>query len=287
MTSIAQLSSHLDQRVGFKTTSWVDQLEPRKREEIDFHNFDRETTDQTIVEAQKYKGVHANKKYYAVTDTSVAWLDQWIKRHVKDKVFLDYACGNGLRTIQAARDGARISIGIDISDVSIRNARDMAMVAGTTANSHFIQGDCEMTELPPDSIDTILCCGMLHHLDLDRAYPELHRILRPGGRVLGVEALGHNPVIQAYRNLTPHLRTEWEAKHILKLRDIRRAESYFQRGETRFWHLASLAAVPLRRTPLFGPALKLGNAVDSALLSLPGLRLMAWQVTFELIKSAD
>lgn len=284
MTSFDQLVEHLQSRQHFKDSAWVDQLDLRKREEIDFHNFEREAHDAAVLQAQKKQDVHANKKYYSVTSASVAWVDHWIETHAAGRVFLDYACGNGQRTIQAARAGARLSIGLDISDVSIRNARDAAQAAGVSDTCRFVQGDCELTELPPDSIDTILCCGMLHHLDLDRAYPELHRILKPGGRLLGVEALGHNPAIQLYRNLTPNLRTEWETKHILKLRDIRRAGPFFQRGETRFWHLAALAAVPLRRTPLFRPALALGHAVDTLLLALPGIRLMAWQVTFELIK---
>lgn len=285
MTSLDQLIAHLDGRQGFKDPSWVDKLEPRKREEIDFHNFDRERHDQAVLRAQEDQAVHANKKYYSVTGSSTAWVDRWIARHVSGKVFLDFACGNGERTIEAARLGAGLAVGIDISDVSIRNAREAARARGPIgARCRFVQGDCEMTELPPGSVDVVLCCGMLHHLDLDRAYGELHRLLKPGGRVLGVEALGHNPAIQLYRSLTPHMRTEWEARHILKIRDIRKAEALFQRGQTRFWHLAGLAAVPFRRTPLFKPALCLGNLLDRGILAAPGLRRMAWQVTFELIK---
>ena len=284
MTSCDQLIQHLQSRSDFKDPAWIQQLDARKREEIEFHNFDRETHDSSVVQEQAKQDIHANKKYYAITDSSSGWVNCWLETHARDRVFLDYACGNGQRAIQAARAGARLSIGLDISDVSIHNARDAARVAGVGDLCHFVQGDCEKTELPSESIDTILCSGMLHHLDLDQAYPEMHRILKCGGRILGVEALGHNPAIQLYRNLTPHLRTKWEAKHILKTGDIQRAVPLFQRGETRFWHLAVLAAVPFRNTPLFGPALSFGNAIDNALLSIPGVRLMAWQVTFELIK---
>lgn len=284
MTSLPDLLAHLQDRQRFKSATWLDQLEKRKREEVDFHNFERERHDAAVIEEQKSRSVHANRKYYSVSDKSKVWVDAWLERHARGKVFLDYACGNGTRAIQAAAAGAELAIGLDISDVSVRNAREAAASAGLLNKCSFIQGDCEATELPDASVDTILCSGMLHHLDLNRAYPELSRILRPGGRVLGVEALGHNPAIQLYRNLTPHLRTEWEAKHILKMGDIRRAEQHFRRGETRFWHLAALAAVPLRNSPFFRPALAIGNGFDAALLALPGVQLMAWQVTFELIK---
>ena len=284
MTTTDQLLEHLQLRQNYKPREWLDQLEDRKREEIEFHNFERERHDTAVMHAQKEQDVHANKKYYSVSTTSMDWVDRWLESNVKDRVFLDYACGNGIRAVQAAKAGARLSIGLDISDVSVGNARETAQAAGVGDRCRFIQGDCEATELPDQSIDTILCSGMLHHLDLNRAYPELHRILKPSGRLLGVEALGHNPGIQLYRNRTPHMRTEWETKHILKMRDIRRAEKHFQRGETKFWHLAALGAVPLRKTPLFGIALGVGNACDSLLMNIPGIRLMAWQVTFELIK---
>ena len=172
---------------------------------------------------------------------------------------------------------------MSVSDVSVGNAREDAEANGLSEKCVFVQGDCEATELPASSIDCVLCSGMLHHLDLNAAYPELHRILRPGGRILAVEALGHNPVIQLYRNLTPHLRTDWEAKHILKMKDIRLAQKFFKLGEVRFWHLLTLGAVPLRKTPLFRHALALTKAMDQVVLSIPGIQCMAWQVTFELI----
>lgn len=57
-------------------------------------------------------------------------------------------------------------------------------------------------------------------------------------------------------------------------------------GEVRYWHLLSLGAVPLRGTPLFGPVRFVLDSLDRLVLSVPGLRLMAWQVTFELVKPA-
>ena len=49
--------------------------------------------------------------------------------------------------------------------------------------------------------------------------------------VIASEGLGHNPLIQLYRNLTPQLRTEWEALHIIKKEQIRLAADYFGRVE--------------------------------------------------------
>jgi SAM-dependent methyltransferase len=276
------LFAHLRARQSLKSDEWVRSLDARKREEVEFHNFDRDRDDTEVIHAQAAIGVHANRKYYSITAECIAYVENWLRCHVPGKIFLDYACGEGTYAIRAATYGAAMSIGLDISDVSIRNARRAAAKARVDDICSFVQGDCEATELPDASVDVILCSGMLHHLDLNRAYPELRRIMRPGGRILAVEAFGHNPIIQLYRNLTPHLRTEWEKRHILRWRDIKRSKRWFSLGEVRHWHLFGLLAVPFRGTPLFQPILTGLYLVDSVALAIPGIRLMAWQVTFEL-----
>lgn len=286
MTTDTALRSHLIARQAFKGDAWLASLEARKREEADFHDFERERNDAAVIAEQRASGVHANKKFYSVTDASSRYVESWLRRHVPGKVFLDYACGNGRHAIAAAEWGASLAVGLDISEVSVTNARRAAAAAGLDGRCSFVQGDCEATELPDASIDVILCSGMLHHLDLERAYPELRRVLRPGGRLLGVEALGHNPIIQLYRNLTPHLRTDWERQHILRWRDVELAKRWFQIGEVKYWHLFNLGAVPFRRTPLFGPLLKGLDAVDRYALAGP-LGKMAWQITFELGAPAE
>lgn len=128
---------------------------------------------------------------------------------------------------------------------------------------------------------------MLHHLDLDAAYTELRRILKPGGRILCIEALAQNPLIQAYRNRTLAMRTEWEAQHILGVPDALRAKKWFKLGEFKYWHLAELGSVPFRNSLAFRPLLALGSALDSVLLAIPVLQRMAWQFTFELKHPQD
>jgi ubiquinone/menaquinone biosynthesis C-methylase UbiE len=189
---------------------------------------------------------------------------------------LDYACGNGASAIKAAKAGASLSIGIDISPVSVNNARNDA---GGLSNCTFVQADAENTKLPNHSVDFVLCSGMLHHLDLSYAFPELRRILAPGGRILAVEALDYNPLIKLYRKLTPDMRTEWEKAHILSLEDVRFAERFFAVGEVRYWHILSIAS------PHMPPLFPLLDGLDNILTRIPLVRLMAWIFTFELLAS--
>jgi len=111
--------------------------------------------------------------------------------------------------------------------------------------------------------------------------------MKPGGVLLGIEALNYNPVIKLYRQLTPHLRTEFEKEHILSLKDLEFASRFFEVRRVRYWHLFSTGAVILRKTPLFGLALAMANGMDKVALRIPGLRLMAWMFTFELVKRSD
>lgn len=268
----------------FSSSDWYKSLDARKVVELEFHNRDRNKKIVENLPQDAYEMLHGNKKFYTTVESSTKYVEEWIKNNVRGKVFLDYACGNGANAIKAAQLGAGLAIGIDISDISIKNAREQAKELGLDANSFFIQGDCENTGLPNESVDVIICSGMLHHLDLSFAFPELRRILKPGGVILCVEALDYNPIIKLYRMLTPSMRTDWEKKHILSLKDITFAKKFFEIGDMKFWHMFSIAAAYIKNEPLKKSFLSIFNGVDGVLTRLPGIQLLAWQFTFELKK---
>lgn len=262
----------------FSDKAWADQLEDRKRDEIDFHDDrdDRQEHLHAVSDNEEEVGAE-NKKYYQYTDTSRKYLTNWVKQHAAGKVVLDYACGNGATSIEAAKSGAELAVGIDISGVSVADARAWAKRQGVDANTEFVQGDCEKTGFPDNSFDIIICAGMLHHLDLSKSFPELERVLKPGGKLIAYEALNYNPLIKLYRYLTPHLRTAWEREHILSLKDVSYAKQYFNVGEIRFWHMMSILS------PHFPALAGVFEKVDNVLCAIPGLRLMSWIFTFELL----
>ena len=125
---------------------------------------------------------------------------------------------------------------------------------------------------------------MLHHLDLSYAFPELRRILKPGGKIICLESLSVNPLIQLYRNLTPEMRTDWEKKHILGPKDLNMAKYFFNVIDVKYWHLAIIFAVPFRNTFLKKPLFFFFNFIDNIILKIPFLNRMAWIFTFVLEK---
>lgn len=265
--------------------NWTKGLPERKIAELRFHDDIRGRSSPAAAPTDAYEMLHGNKKFYATTGASQKYLAQWMREHVPGKIFLDYACGNGTETIKAAKCGARVALGLEISSVSVANAEKAAIAAGVGDHCVFIQGDCEETGLPASSVDVILCSGMLHHLDVSYAFPELRRILKPGGVIMAVEALDYNPVIKLYRQLTPAMRTAWEADQILSLNEVRFAARFFDLGEVRYWHLFSTLAAFVKNFPrLFSPLMFVLDSMDAIVLRIPCIRLLAWQFTFELHK---
>lgn len=275
------------ERLDKKThDEWMSELNSRKKAEMDHADLLRDRTLKQQVSQDTFEELKGNKKFYQTVEKSRSYAENWIRENAAGKVFLDFACGEGHNAMRAARAGAELSVGLDISPVSIANARESAAAEGLS-NTFFVQGDCENTGIPSNSIDTVICSGMLHHLDLSFVLPELRRIMKPGGVCLAVEALDYNPIIKLYRQVTPGMRTEWEKAHILSLKDVRFARRFFRVENIKYWHLFSIGATFLRKTPLMGTALSVGNRLDDLVLRIPGIQQMAWMFTFELRKPLE
>src|SRR5438270_352918 len=82
---------------------------------------------------------------------------------------------------------------IAMAPVAMEIARQQAEREGLAID--FAVMDAEHTTFPDASFDLIVGSGILHHLDLDRTYTEIARLLAPGGRAVFVEPLGHNALI--------------------------------------------------------------------------------------------
>lgn len=252
-------------------------MNSRKQIEASFHD---KLRDQRL-ESNKneWEQLTANKKFYAITRKSTSFVSNILKRNCKNKKALDYCCGNGSNTIFLAKQGAQ-AVGIDISPISIANCKKKAIEAGVEKNTNFLVMDAENLEFAENYFYMIFCSGVLHHLDIKKAFSELSRVLKPEGKIICQEPLIYNPVFQYYRKKTPHLRTKWETEHILSKKDIELAKQYFDKVEIKFFHLAALAAVPFRNLPGFHFILTLLEKIDAVLLRLPLIKWLSWQMVF-------
>lgn len=97
---------------------------------------------------------------------------------------LDVACGTGLIALEAAdRVGhAGHVTGVDISDRMVAASRERAEALGLH-NVDFLRMDGESLSCA-DGFDVVYCAlGLMYMPDPLQAMREIHRVLRPGGRV--------------------------------------------------------------------------------------------------------
>lgn len=111
--------------------------------------------------------------------------------------------GAGLESVALKAPFNSSLISIDISSTAIdklKSSKKKGDVVFEVADAH---------RLPYESnkFDLIIGRGILHHLDLSAAVPELKRVLKQDGGVVFGEPLAGNPLINLYRKLTPSLRT--------------------------------------------------------------------------------
>lgn len=93
--------------------------------------------------------------------------------------------------------------GIDIAETSIEIAQRAAENMGVVVDFRVM--GAENTDFEAHTFDINVCDGVLHDMVLAKAYPGIARILKREGFVIAVEALGHYPLINWYRNRTPYL----------------------------------------------------------------------------------
>jgi ubiquinone/menaquinone biosynthesis C-methylase UbiE len=250
----------------------------------DTHGMEAVSDLESIISNKEDFEMHfANMKYYSVTKSSERYKHEWLASNFNPKActLLDFACGNGENGLFAAQTGYRVH-GIDISPEGIENCKKNASSLGVNHITEFSVMDGENMTFPNNYFDIGIEYGALHHVDLPIALRELCRVLKPNAKMLCIEALRHNPLIHAYRKRTPHLRTEWEVNHILGIESISRMKESFHSVNVRFFHLSSLALVPLRKTFMFPILYPFFDAFDSLLLSSRAIGKYAWIMVVEL-----
>ncbi|KTW31307.1 protein-arginine omega-N methyltransferase HMT1 [Pneumocystis jirovecii RU7] len=77
------------------------------------------------------------------------------KHLFQDKIVLDIGCGTGILSMFAAKAGAKLVIGIDMSDI-IHQAEEIVKINGLSDKILLIKGRMEDITLPVDKVDIIV-----------------------------------------------------------------------------------------------------------------------------------
>lgn len=153
------------------------------------------------------------------TSLLLEWLDE-LHAELPGLNVLDAGCGTGILALAALKLGAAFALGLDIEAEAVENARDNARVNGCRANSFFRVGDPR--ELGTEyTFDLVL--ANIQRSVIEEIFPDLLRVLRPGGRLLMAGLLEHEE--EAIRALA----AEWR----LDPPEVRRAGEWIALGVLR------------------------------------------------------
>lgn len=118
----------------------------------------------------------------------------------RDDTVLELGCGTGIFTERFAAVGCRV-VAVDVSQDLLELAASRSIDGAVV----FRTDDAEQLSFGDGLFDAVVGSSVLHHLDLGRALGEIHRVLRPGGRIAFAEPNMLNPQIAAQR-LVPAFR---------------------------------------------------------------------------------
>lgn len=251
-------------------------LEDRKQKEIEYYDSEAE---QSSAEEIKEAGSKAGMDPFLLQ--SYGFLYGLLGSRCPGGVILDYGCGTGVHLANLAKIGREV-IGIDLSQKSLEIAEKRLKNEKLEGGARVLLMDCEKMEFPDNSFDVVFDGGTFSSLDFDKALPQISRVLKPNGILIGIETLGHNPFTNLKRkiNKITGKRTGWAAGHIFKMGDFKKAEKYFSKKDVYFFHLISWLAFPFMNLPGGKALLKLFEFIDKILLKMSFLRKYAFKVVF-------
>jgi len=230
---------------------------------------------------------------------TLRYFDWWVGRMLDEippafgGAFVELMCGGAevCRRLPA-RFTAALALDLDV-DMVEQAARDLA----GDGRIAFVCGTAARVPLPDACTSVVVVQGALHHARpvLAEVLAEIHRILKPGGVLVGSEPANDHPLTRAireweYRRSTLHGNDpEEEGFDRAELGALLggaglRLDRYRQFGFIAYPLMGNTDLVPLlraTRSRALGTALL---ALDQLLERLPGIRGLAWASLFRAFK---
>ncbi|MDD2478265.1 MAG: class I SAM-dependent methyltransferase [Victivallaceae bacterium] len=202
----------------------------------------------------------------------VAMLSKYLHPGLK---VLELGCGTGLFTAEFVRSGADL-IALDISEELLDQARHHIKFP----NVKFVNGNAYSTDFEDNSFDAIIGSSVLHHLEIEKALTEIHRLLKPGGSAAFTEPNMLNPQIALQKNI-PYLKQ--------KLGDSPDETAFFAGQLRRLLRRHSFSKIQVTPFDFLHPALpakslKIMNPFSIMLEKIPIIKAIAGSLYLEFEK---
>tara|TARA_B100000963_G_scaffold167282_1_gene145307 strand:+ start:755 stop:1495 length:741 start_codon:yes stop_codon:yes gene_type:complete len=220
----------------------------------------------------KPKGRFENIFYKAIIN---AWEDfyDFLNLNAKNLEILDYGCGIAPVIEKVVKLSPKKIIGIDISDVSITKAKKKFV--NSDSKVELLVDNCENTTFENSKFDLVYGLGILHHLQFSKSINEISRILKPEGKLLFIEPLGTNPLINFYRFITPNSRSKDE--HPLVFKDFEIIKANFKNVNLKYYGFLTLIFFPFYKSK-DSKVFKILADLDQFLFKMKIFKYFAWSV---------
>ena len=166
---------------------------------------------------------------------------------VSGRTVLDLGCGYNPTPVLFALWGASHVYACDVSPRAIALQVAVAQQAGVADRVSGTVCAAERLPFRGEQIDLVHGAGVLHHLRLPLAAPEIVRVLRKGGKAGFRDPLGHNALLEFARDYLPYRwkHAEKATDRPLRLKDIEQFGRHFSDFEYRGFHLLTMLAIAM------------------------------------------
>ena len=214
-------------------------------------------------------------KFYILQKAILDQFHKEINKIVKEgSAVIEIGCGLD-ETLFTTLNGCENRYAIDISEVAIDEQKIKA--GNAKININYFVMDAHHLSFEDATFDLVFGTSILHHLSLETALPEFCRILKPNGKLIFIEPLGINPLINKFRGKTPELRTADEKP--FDRSDLRLIRSVFSSVNFVYFDLSTLVLPVIFGNTINKQLISAFRKLDSFLFTaLPFLKYYSWQV---------
>ena len=200
---------------------------------------------------------------------------------VKGLKVLEIGCSIGISRAKYYKSKNCSYTGVDISENCIKKNKELAKKENLDCE-YFDDDANTLYKIKGRKFDLIFMTGVLHHLDYAIALPTLSSLLDNDGKIIMLEPMGHNPLINTFRALTPSLRTVDE--HPLYFKDFDYIRQFFPASKFELHSISSMIMIPFSlflSTKILYRLYKPLGKLDLFLTKIPLIKRLSWLVLIE------
>lgn len=200
--------------------------------------------------------------------------------NIKNKTLLEVGAGRGLETTIFSQYGARVTA-VDISTKVLELLQKRLNVPGKDSDVILRKMDIHNLDFPDNSFDLIYVNSVLMHVEFEKVIKEFYRVLRPGGKLVFVEPLSYNPLLNAYRRFCSDF-SNIKPSYITKAK-IDFMFPYFPRMTLHHFYFLTMLLFPICKSRLNNAAVtflrRICEMLDNLIFSvLQPVKRLAWMI---------